>query len=174
MNETLTPSQKAKRRYAERHRIPDEEYLKELRQNVNENEWVTINGHENYVINRFGVVYFKGDVSGKLRRKSRFITKTLLKIGYYRVVLDRKQYFLHRLLAECFIPNPNGYNEIDHIDGNPQNNDLSNLRWCTHKENLNNVVTLQREKESHMGKISNIQGRKKVWIDKSKNIYKMV
>jgi hypothetical protein len=45
---------------------------------------------------------------------------------------------LHRLLAEAFIPNPNNYKEIDHINRNPLDNDLSNLRWCSHMQNCNN------------------------------------
>jgi len=58
--------------------------------------------------------------------------------GYYRVVLNGKKYYLHRLLAEAFIPNPENKPEVDHIDGNKQNNCLSNLRWCTHAENMRN------------------------------------
>ena len=95
-------------------------------------------------------------------------------MGYYIVHLDGKAYTLHRLLALTFIPNPENKPEIDHIDGNPLNNDLSNLRWATHKENLNNPVSVQREIDSHTGLVSNIKGRRKVWIDRENKIYKMV
>lgn len=47
----------------------------------------------------------------------------------------RKNFLYHRLLAEVFIPNPNNLPQINHIDGNPLNNDLSNLEWCTAKDN---------------------------------------
>jgi len=61
--------------------------------------------------------------------------------GYYKVHLckfgDRKKVFVHRLVAYAFIPKVEGKNCIDHIDGNPSNNCVENLRWCTHKENLN-------------------------------------
>lgn len=51
---------------------------------------------------------------------------------------DGKHYFprLHRLIAKAFIPNPCGYDTINHIDSNPSNNDISNLEWCSQKYNV--------------------------------------
>lgn len=43
---------------------------------------------------------------------------------------------IHRLLAMAFIPNPNNLDIINHIDGNPLNNELSNLEWCTQSHNI--------------------------------------
>ncbi len=57
--------------------------------------------------------------------------------GYVRVDLKKgKLYLVHRLVAIHFIPNPDNKPEINHIDGNPQNNKISNLEWCTHSENI--------------------------------------
>lgn len=42
---------------------------------------------------------------------------------------------LHRAVAITFIPNPNNYTDVDHIDYNRSNNNVNNLRWCSHKEN---------------------------------------
>jgi hypothetical protein len=59
--------------------------------------------------------------------------------GYYRISLSSgrggKLYGLHRLMAQAFIPNPNNYPIINHIDHNPSNNTLENLEWCTHSHN---------------------------------------
>ena len=45
---------------------------------------------------------------------------------------------VHRLVAEAFIDNPQGYNEIDHRNHNKLDNSVANLRWCTHTENMSN------------------------------------
>lgn len=44
--------------------------------------------------------------------------------------------YVHRLVATCFVPNPFGLPEINHLDNNPANNIFSNLQWCTHQENM--------------------------------------
>ena len=45
------------------------------------------------------------------------------------------RYYSHRLIAETLIENPNNLKEVDHIDGNKQNNSITNLRWVNRKEN---------------------------------------
>ena len=59
---------------------------------------------------------------------------------------------IHRAVAELFIPNPEGKPEVDHIDGNKYNNKYYNLRWVTHKENINNPITKRRRSEALKGK----------------------
>lgn len=49
---------------------------------------------------------------------------------------------IHRLLGECFIENPCNYTDINHIDGNRQNNALFNLEWCTHGYNIKHSYNL--------------------------------
>ena len=60
--------------------------------------------------------------------------------GYKQVQIMRhgKRYtrYVHRLVAECFISNPNQYREINHKDGNKGNNSAENLEWCDHSSNL--------------------------------------
>lgn len=46
-----------------------------------------------------------------------------------------KNFYVHRLVAEVFIPNPEGKPIVDHIDRNPHNNSVTNLRWATISEN---------------------------------------
>lgn len=55
---------------------------------------------------------------------------------------------IHRLVALAFIPRIEGKNHIDHIDGDPSNNHVENLRWCTHLENMNNPITRERERQA--------------------------
>lgn len=49
----------------------------------------------------------------------------------------KKKYYIHRLVAEAFINNPNNLPEINHKDEDRYNNFANNLEWCTHKYNLN-------------------------------------
>lgn len=67
--------------------------------------------------------------------------------GYYCVSLyfgHKKQgnFGVHRLLAQTFIPNPNNYDEVNHIDGNTKNNALTNLEWCSHKMNIEHATKI--------------------------------
>lgn len=55
---------------------------------------------------------------------------------------DRQNKRVHRLLMEAFVPNPNNYPQVNHIDGNKLNNSLDNLEWCTSKYNTNHAIQL--------------------------------
>jgi hypothetical protein len=60
--------------------------------------------------------------------------------GYYRAKLYKnnipKSEYVHRLVAKAFIENEFNKPDVNHIDNNPLNNNISNLEWCTHKENM--------------------------------------
>jgi hypothetical protein len=93
---------------------------------------------ERYKVSNFGNVdslNYRG--SGKRMRMILIINNTN---GYMRACLTingtKKNYTVHRLVALCFIPNPNNYKEVNHIDGDKLNNHVSNLEWCTCKENI--------------------------------------
>ena len=58
-----------------------------------------------------------------------------LLVGLYKDK-KRKVYLAHRLIAFTYIPNPLNKPDINHIDGNPLNNNIDNLEWCTKKENM--------------------------------------
>jgi len=108
--------------------------VNELKQEVAElraEVWTDISVAPEYMISSFGRVK---------RKRDDFYPKIGLNKarGYYQVKLNGKSYYLHRLLAQAFIPNPENKPQVDHIDGNPQNNCLSNLRWATHAENMRN------------------------------------
>ena len=65
----------------------------------------------------------------------RFLKKNLTKDGYFRVGLTRgmetRQYLVHRLIAQTFLPNEENLPIVNHIDENKQNNTVDNLEWCT-------------------------------------------
>ena len=62
------------------------------------------------------------------------ILKQKIRGGYYSVGLSKngivKTYYVHRLVAEAFIDNPNNYKEVNHKDECKSNNIVSNLEWC--------------------------------------------
>ena len=60
--------------------------------------------------------------------------------GYCYVRLGGKNYLIHRLVAQKYIPNPDNKPQINHKDGNKDNNDITNLEWVTAKENKVHAV----------------------------------
>lgn len=81
--------------------------------------------------------------------------------GRYKMVSlckDGKVYprTVHRLVAEAFIPNPDNKPNVDHIDTNPLNNNVDNLRWVTQSENGLNPLTRKNLSEA----------RKKSWSER--------
>ena len=64
------------------------------------------------------------------------LKKYISPYGYERVCINGKYWLVHRIVAMVFIPNPDNKPQVNHIDGNKQNNDISNLEWVTPEENM--------------------------------------
>lgn len=72
--------------------------------------------------------------------------------GYLVVSLTkcgkRKNYYVHRLVAEHFVENLNNYGVVNHIDYDTKNNNADNLEWCTQKQNIRHSVVNMRKPKS--------------------------
>ncbi len=89
---------------------------------------------DGYYVTRFGSIF--SSKSGKLKR----LRPKKLPRGYlfFDSFQDGKAetVYIHRAVAEAFLPNPSGYTEINHKDGCKENNHVSNLEWCSPQQNM--------------------------------------
>lgn len=97
-----------------------------------EEVWAKISYSEKHLVSNFGRIK-------SLIGKEKILKPGSNGKGYLSVhfKLNGKNYLVHRLVAEAFIPNPNNYPEVNHIDEDKSNNKVDNLEWCEHKYNNN-------------------------------------
>lgn len=78
---------------------------------------------------------------GRVKRENRILRFSKSSSGYLQVMLCKdgkiRNFFVHRLVAEAFIPNPFNLPEVNHKSENKQDNRVENLEYCDHKYNCN-------------------------------------
>ncbi len=92
--------------------------------------------HSDYMITEDGAVYnTKHYGKNIISLKSQSTDKDGYNLINIRIDGKGKTYKVHRLVAETYIPNPNNFPEVNHIDEDKSNNSVSNLEWCTRQYN---------------------------------------
>lgn len=104
--------------------------------------WKTIEGYPEYQVSNMGRVKA---INWHRGNKEKEIKPYTTHKGYLRLRLCKngksKQFQIHRLVAQAFIPNPENKPYIDHINTDRTDNRVENLRWVTNKENCNNPIS---------------------------------
>tara|TARA_R100000482_G_scaffold110854_1_gene53188 strand:+ start:41 stop:625 length:585 start_codon:yes stop_codon:yes gene_type:complete len=97
---------------------------------------------ERMPINEDGLVYLKPSFRGhaKYPEKQYYCVNITIRDENGKFVKQIKK-SNHQLVAETFVPNPHGYTEIMHLDENNKNNHYTNLKWGTHLENMDSVIS---------------------------------
>lgn len=88
----------------------------------------------NYQTNRFQTLRGSGFANKKLRRKRDYRTVVLWTYGK-----GYKYFYIHRLVAQTYLPNTENLPVVNHRDGDPMNNHFSNLEWCTQRQNIDHA-----------------------------------
>ena len=136
--------------------------------------WLPVPGWEGlYIVSNYGRVKSLDRTLPVLNQKNRFFAGRIIKPiktpkGYYHVMLcvngRNKRFYVHRLVAMAFIPNPENKPEVNHRDGVRTNNNSENLEWCTAFENSldahlsrGKIMSFRRGEDHFCSKLSETQ-----------------
>lgn len=138
-------------------------------------EWKDVVGFEEYYkISNFGRIKSldRNEINknGVIRRLKGSLKNTFISGGYVLVTLSKnnvnESHCIHRLVAEAFIPNPNNLDEVNHKDRIKENNCLSNLEWCTSRENTHHARTRMKSSSKYVGVSYDKQNLQKPWLSR--------
>lgn len=97
-------------------------------------------------LGRIKSIRYFNHVNNQIYPREKILKPILNEKGYCRVDLSKsgesKRHRVHRLVAKTFLPNPYNLLEVNHIDGNKQNNNVNNLEWCSHSYNMKEACKL--------------------------------
>lgn len=121
-------------------------YKKEVQQfipkvDTKKEVWKKVKDNDLYLVSNFGRVKRLTYIGENgLKYRERILSYSVSSDKYMKANLitkdGRKDFRVHRLVAEAFIPNPDNKPFINHKDGNKFNNTVDNLEWCTQQENI--------------------------------------
>ena len=103
-----------------------------------------IKGHPDYHITKSGIVYSNKRGRWVIRKTS------LSNTNRVRVRIDGKWEQVSRLVALAYIPNPNHLPVVMHLDNNPLNNSVENLKWGTQSDNIQQAYNEKRITPNHL------------------------
>ena len=130
-------------------------------------EWRPISGYEGlYEVSSLGEIRsLNYNRTGKTRT-----LKTCIKKGYVVINLSKnnvkKNHQVHRLVAQAFIPNGENKTEVNHIDGNKENNTVDNLEWVNRSENMQHAYKNNLCESQRIASKQNIYKAREVYVAK--------
>lgn len=121
--------------------IDNDDLPGEVWKDLGDSQYEEINVFPHYQVSNLGRIKNRFNKVVKIRQTTNSVTLSYNKVS--------KNMYIHRVVIMGFnIPNPDNKPLVDHIDTNRTNNALSNLRWVTNAENMNNITTASKRKET--------------------------
>lgn len=130
-------------------------------------EWKQVPGFEYYEASSTGLVRSIDRVVDRIRKgrthqlpkKGKVITQQIDKQGYRVISINKKGFKIHRLVALAFLDNPDSKRCVNHKDGIKSNNNVNNLEWATHSENIKHAHRTGLKKPQQLGKSGRLHTR---------------
>ena len=103
-----------------------------------------------------GVKYYVSTRGNVIAVYNNYLKTTASKTTHGYMSIKKKGFseYVHRMVAETFLDKPEGYYEVNHIDGNKSNNSIKNLEWCDRAGNIRHALKTGLMKGTSMAKIN--------------------